>query len=274
MTNQQTLQPVHGIHDNSAGSTAPGLGKSVHGISGGGGIGDPDLRRSSAEERVCPRCNINVKRNVPGAPPCFQTCSLCRTSLCVACCPPSSESCSLCHIHWQRWLPPHVFGQATRPPLSLPPSEANKCANIELEKEPAPHELRDWIISTREIVSNAFSYDSPYAMSWVMSVENASTIEELDEECLYPTLDNGFNAALRKRITSKPIVAKISRLTEEAQVKRGTRLKSRQILFCLIEYLRPDKVGSQSIRTNELLRLSLGRAAGSGEPQLEKFLDK
>ena len=46
--------------------------------------------------------------------------------------------------------------------------------------------LRDWIISTREIVSNAFSYDSPYAMSWVMSVENASTIEELDEECLYP----------------------------------------------------------------------------------------
>ena len=52
--------------------------------------------------------------------------------------------------------------------------------------------------------------------------------------------DNRFNAALRKCITSKRIVAKISRLTEEAQVKRGTRLKSRQILFCLIEYLRPD----------------------------------
>ena len=96
-------------------------------------------------------------------------------------------------------------------------------------------------------MSNAFGYDSPYAMSWVMSVENVSTIEELGDECLYPILDNRFNAALRKCITSKPIVAKISRLTEEAQVKRGTRLKSRQILFCLIEYLRPDKVGSQSI---------------------------
>ena len=208
--------------------------------------------------------------------PIFQTCSLCRTSLCAACCPPSSGSCSLCAISIGRdgVLPPHVFGQATRPPLTSLPSEANKCANIELEKEPAPHELRDWIISTREIVSNAFSYDSPYAMSWVMSVENASAIEELDEECLYPILDNRSNAALRKCITSKPIVAKISRLTEEAQVKRGTRLKSRQILFCLIEYLCPDEVGSQSIRTNELLRLSLGRAAGSGEPQLEKFLDK
>ena len=136
-------------------------------------------------------------------------------------------------------------------------------ANIELEKEPAPHELRDWIISTREIVSNAFSYDSSCAMSWVMSVENASTIEEFDEECLYPILDNRFNAALRKCIASKLIVAKISRLTEEAQVKRGTRLKSHQILFCLIEYLRPDEVGSQLIRTNELLRLSLGRAVGS-----------
>ena len=246
----------------------------MYGVSGVGGIGAPDLRRSSAEERVCPRCNINVKTSIPGTPPCFQTCSLCCTSLCAACCPPSSGSCSLCAISIGRdgVLPPHVFGQATRPPLTSLPSEANKCANIELEKEPAPHELRDWIISTREIVSNAFSYDSPYAMSWVMSVENASAIEELDEECLYPILDNRFNAALRKCITSKPIVAKISRLTEEAQVKRGTRLKSRQILFCLIEYLRPDEVGSQSIRTNELLRLSLGRAAGSGEPRLRNSL--
>ena len=280
VTNQQNSQPHHGVQDNPGGSNGfslpPGLGKGVHGASGVGGIGAPDLRRSSAEERVCPRCNINVKTSIPGTPPCFQTCSLCRTSLCAACCPPSSGSCSLCAISIGRdgVLPPHIFGQATRPPLTSLPSEANKCANIELEKEPAPHELRDWIISTREIVSNAFSYDSPYAMSWVMSVENASAIEELDEECLYPILDNRFNAALRKCITSKPIVAKISRLTEEAQVKRGTRLKSRQILFCLIEYLRPDEVGSQSIRTNELLRLSLGRAAGSGEPQLEKFLDK
>ena len=267
MTNQQNSQPHHGVQDNSGGSTGfslpPGLGKGVHGASGVGGIGAPDLRRSSAEERVCPRCNINVKTSTPGTPPCFQTCSLCRTSLCAACCPPSSGSCSLCAISIGRdgVLPPHVFGQATRPPLTSLPSEANKCANIELEKEPAPHELRDWIISTREIVSNAFSYDSPYAMSWVMSVENASAIEELDEECLYPILDNRFNAALRKCITSKPIVAKISRLTEEAQVKRGTRLKSRQILFCLIEYLRPDEVGSQSIRTNELLRLLPGLAS-------------
>ena len=214
VTNQQTLQPTHGIQDNSGGSTGfslpPGLGKSMHGISGGGGIGDPDLRRSSAEERVCPRCNINAKSNVPGTPPCFQTCSLCRTSLCAACCPPSSGSCSLCAISIGRdgILPPHVFGQATRPPLSSLPSEANKCANIELEKEPAPHELQDWIISTREIVSNAFRNDSPYAMSWVMSVENASIFEELDEECLYPILENRFNAAVRKCITSKPIVAK------------------------------------------------------------------
>ena len=124
-------------------------------------------------------------------------------------------------------------------------------------------------------MSNAFSYDSPYAMSWVMSVENASTIEELDDECLCPILDNRFNAALRKCITSKPIVAKISRADCGGSGKKGDyRLKSRRILFCLIEYLRPDEVGSQSICTNELLRLSLGRAAGSGEPQLEKFLDK
>ena len=139
-TNQQTLQPTYGTQDNSGKSTGfslpPGLGKSVHGISGGGGVGDPDLHRSSAEERVCPRCNINVKSNVPGTPPWFQTCSLCRTSLCAACCPPSSGSCSLCAISIGRdcILPPHVFGQATRPPLSSLPSEANKCANIELKK--------------------------------------------------------------------------------------------------------------------------------------------
>ena len=146
----------------------------------------------------------------PGMPPNFHTRTLCCTSLCSARCPPSSGRDGV--------LPPHVFGQATRPPVSSLPSEANKCATAELPKEPAPHELRDWI----------------------------------EQVC----------------ITSKPTVAKIRRLTEEAQVKRGTRLKSRQIL-CL--YLRPGKVGSQSIRTNELLRLIFGRAAGSGE---QKFLDK
>ena len=111
-------------------------------------------------------------------------------------------------------------------------------------REPAPHELRDWLVTTREIVRNAFSYDSQCAMDGVMSVENAKCIEDLDGECLYPR----FNSALRKGIVSEPVVAKISRLTEEAQAKRRTRLKSRQILFC---YLRPDEVGSQSIRANE-----------------------
>ena len=115
VTNQQNPQPHHGVQDNSGGPTGfslpPGLGKGMHGVGGVGGIGDPDLRRSSAEERVCPRCNINVKTGIPGTPPCFQTCSLCRTSLCAACCPLSSGSCSLCAISIGRdgVLPPHVF---------------------------------------------------------------------------------------------------------------------------------------------------------------------
>ena len=70
MTNQQNPQPHHGVQDNSGGPTGfslpPGFGKGVRGVSGVGGIGAPDLRRSSAEERVCPRCNINVKTSIPG----------------------------------------------------------------------------------------------------------------------------------------------------------------------------------------------------------------
>ena len=123
VTNQQSLQPAHGLQHNSGGPTGfslpPGLGKNPPGDKVDGGIGNPDIRRSSAEERVCPRCNINVKSHVPGTPPCFQTCSLCRASLCTACCPPSSGSCSLCAISIGRdgVLPPLVFGQASKKSL-------------------------------------------------------------------------------------------------------------------------------------------------------------
>ena len=196
---ENSHHPSHLPHSMSHGSP-PGLGANAPNSGDGDDIGWPDIRRSSAEERICPRCNINVKCNILGAPPNFHTCTMCRTSLCSACCPPSSGNCSLCAISTGRdgVLPPHVFGQATRLPVSSSPSEANKCATIEFPKEPAPHELRDWIVATREIVSNAFSYDSQCAMSRVMSV---SSIEELDEDCLYPILDNRCNAALRKGIT-------------------------------------------------------------------------
>lgn len=85
------------------------------------GIGRPDIRRSSAEERVCSRCNTNVKSNIAGMPPNFHTCSMRRTSLCSACCPPLSGNCSLCAIVIGRdgVLPPHVFGQATTAACNL-----------------------------------------------------------------------------------------------------------------------------------------------------------
>ena len=254
----------------------PGLGAHVHPSADPSCLGRADTRRSSIEERTCDRCNIIVKSNTPGQAPAFATCEMCRTSMCEACCPSHFGYCASCalSIGRDRTLPPNVFGQAVRPVMSSLPPAASKCAPIDLPKEPSPHELRDWITNVREIVSNAFSYDSQYAMDWVMSVENAKCIEDLDGDCLYPTLDNAFNTALRKCITSKPVTSRIARLTEEAQVKRGTRLKSRQILWCLVDYLRPDEVGSQSIRTNELFRLTLNRSAGFGEPQLEKYLDK
>ena len=106
-----------------------------------------------------------------------------------------------------------------------------KCKRITLEKEPAPNQLRAWIVDLKEKVANAFAYDTEYALKWVEIPEDAD-YESLSAPCKYGDLENECNAALRNCVTSPPLKAKIGMETERVH-SLSKRLVSRQILWML-----------------------------------------
>ena len=54
-----------------------------------------------------------------------------------------------------------------------------KCKTIHPEREPAPSQLRAWLVDLKEKVANAFTYDTEYALTWV------EIPEEVDYESLF-----------------------------------------------------------------------------------------
>ena len=148
-----------------------------------------------------------------------------------------------------------------------------KCKSITLEKEPAPNQLRAWIVDLKEKVANAFAFDTEYALKWVEIPENAD-YESLSAPCKYGNLENEFNAALRQCVTSPPLKAKIGMETERMH-SLSKRLVSRQILWMLYEHLRPHITGDTTFKMIEFMRLSSDRfTKGTEEERLEAFMNK
>ena len=87
-------------------------------------------------------------------------------------------------------------------------------------------------------------------------------------------LEGKFNTAIRGCIDSHALKSKVPRLTEQAQLKRE-RLKSRQILWLIFDYLKASHVGDQSFRLVELsARQCHTSSRYADEECLERFLDK
>ena len=148
-----------------------------------------------------------------------------------------------------------------------------KCKSITLEKEPAPNQLRAWIVDLKEKVANAFAYDTEYALRWVEIPEDAD-YDSLSAPCKYGNLENEFNAALRQCVTSPPLKAKINMETERMH-SLSKRLVSRQILWMLYEHLRPNITGDTTFKMIEFMRLSSDRfTKGTEEERLEAFMNK
>ena len=148
-----------------------------------------------------------------------------------------------------------------------------KCKSITLEKEPAPNQLRAWIVDLKDKVANAFAYDTEYALKWVEIPENAD-YESLSAPCKYGNLENEFNAALRQCVTSPPLTAKVG-MEPERMHSLSKRLVSRQILWVLYEHLRPHITGDATFKMIEFMRLSSDRfTKGTEEERLEAFMNK
>ena len=253
------------------------------GPSGGGGGGGshpddhglfpPDMRsaRPAPEDEVlCERCGHYCTRASA------RNCVSCQYRCCPICCPDPMRICKVC------------LERATGNPISggsgpdRRPSDGQdvrkddqkaKCKSITLEKEPAPNQLRAWIVDLKEKVANAFAYDTEYALRWVEIPEDAD-YDSLSAPCKYGNLENEFNAALRQCVTSPPLKAKINMETERMH-SLSKRLVSRQILWMLYEHLRPNITGDTTFKMIEFMRLSSDRfTKGTEEERLEAFMNK
>ena len=251
------------------------------GGSGSGGNGPPDehgllppdmrsARPPPDDEVLCERCGRNCTRASA------RNCVSCQYRCCPICCPDPMRICKAC-LERATGNPigggPGPDRRSQDGPEGRKDDQKAKCKSITLEKEPAPNQLRAWIVDLKEKVANAFAYDAEYALKWVEIPENAD-YESLSAPCKYGNLENEFNAALRQSVTSPPLKAKIG-MEAKRMHSLSKRLVSRQILWMLYEHLRPHITGDTTFKMIEFMQLSSDRfTKGTEEERLEAFMNK
>ena len=237
------------------------------------GLDPPIMRGPDPPNRNCRMCN----RDIPD-PSKIEDCRICMKRACDICIPKATRLCPVCAMSiGSSQVPQHLFGtggggySGHQDPNC---TAATKCIPIDLPSEPEAAGLRVWIANMKEPVSNAYSYDGLYVISWLTEVEKAKSFDELNGECRYHVLEARFNAAIRKCIKTVAIMDKINRLTEAAQ-RANNRIKSRQILWLLYDRWRTANIGEQSFRIIELsnLRCSVSTFYAE-EERLDRFIAK
>jgi hypothetical protein len=125
--------------------------------------------------------------------------------------------------------------------------------DIEIEPMPEAQKLRQWKTNMIEVISDS----CPHGFSWISELEAATSIEQL-EAVPYPELESRVSLAIKKSIKKDPIFHKrISQMIEEGH-KQGTRVRSRQIMFLMYNYLKPHVRGESYSDLRDLLHCKLG----------------
>jgi hypothetical protein len=109
----------------------------------------------------------------------------------------------------------------------------------------------------REKVTDAYSVDPDAALTWIKEIDNARSVEQLSSNKL-PELEIQLAKAVKKCIKkNNNFHARISQLIEQGQ-QTGVRLTSRQIIYLMYEYLRPDTRGEDMYDLQDLFAIKLG----------------
>ena len=137
------------------------------------------------------------------------------------------------------------------------PRRRIKVDNIEIDDMPAPGNLRQWRVDMREKVTDAYSIDPDAALAWIKEIDTARSVECLATSTL-PELEVQLAKAVKKCIKKNHVChAMISQLIEQGQ-QTGARLTSRQIIYLLYEYLRPNIRGEDMYELQDLFAVKLG----------------
>jgi len=136
------------------------------------------------------------------------------------------------------------------------PRRKIKVDPIELDHMPDPGHLRQWRVDMREKVTDAYAVDPDAALKWIKEVDSATSVDQLAANP-YPELEVQLAKAMKKCIKhNRNFHAKISQLIEQGQLT-GTRVTSRQIIFLMYEYLRPDTRGESMYDLQDLFHVKL-----------------
>jgi len=118
----------------------------------------------------------------------------------------------------------------------------------------------------------AVSDSCPHGFKWISEIENATCVDDLDGSA-YPELESRVSTAIKKSIKADAIFhQRISQMIEEGH-KTGKRVKSRQIIYLMYQYLRPHVRGESLFAFKDILHCKLDAHPVKCTPdELESFL--
>ena len=132
----------------------------------------------------------------------------------------------------------------------------DKADNIDLDPMPLPNELRNWKKDLFERVANAYFRDTDKGFSWISEINRATCLEDLQDNPL-PALEAKLSNAIMKSIRRDPVFKqKIDRHVDEFHMK-GLRLRSRQVIWLMFEYLKPREIGEGVYDLKDLMSVEL-----------------
>ena len=108
-------------------------------------------------------------RDIPD-PSKIEDCRVCMKRACEICIPKATRLCPVCAMSiGSSQVPQHLFGTGGDGYSSHQDpncTAATKCISIDLPAEPDAAGLRVWIANMKEAVSNAYSYDGLYVITY------------------------------------------------------------------------------------------------------------
>ena len=129
--------------------------------------------------------------------------------------------------------------------------------NFEVPPLPKPERLPDWKVDVYDRVSTAFTHAPDIAFEWVSATDQATKLEDLDENEL-PTLDAKLLLALRKVAHTDANVQKDWNLHTKRFQKDSKKIRARQLLFLLYEHLKPRVMGKSVYEMADLMGVKFG----------------
>ena len=120
---------------------------------------------------------------------------------------------------------------------------------------PRPHKFRQWRMHYRKEVSGSSS-NPPRALEWIIEQENAVSVDELEEDDGFETLNAKLSTALTRCFTGE--FARKMQIVEEEYLKRTKKLlKGRQLGWYMDQHFTLGDAEGMVLEFQDLAKVKL-----------------